>query len=245
MNFFVCVLALLAVASAKPQYDYNPGPISAPQVPFAAASGQYQVSSPDAISAPQYSAPQASGSHFSGSQLSAPHFGGAREVIQSHEAPLVTKQFFLHSAPEERSVFQKTKHIVLGRPQKNYRVVFIKNPSNNNANVHLSAEFAPQEEKTVIYVLSQKDSALDIDNIATPAPTQPSKPEVFFIKYKTPEEARHAQHEIQRQYDVLGGQTQFSDEGTAPVSSVVGSFSTPVGQAVSNLVNEYLPPRRA
>uniref|UniRef100_T1H533 DUF243 domain-containing protein n=1 Tax=Megaselia scalaris TaxID=36166 RepID=T1H533_MEGSC len=119
-----------------------------------------QYSAPQ-VSAPQYSAPQASGSHFSGSQVSAPHFPAAQAsfnspVAQSHEAPLITKQFYLHSAPEDHSTIQKTKHIVLGRPQKNYRVVFIKNPSSNNANVHLSAEFAPQEEKTVIYCIKLK-----------------------------------------------------------------------------------------
>ncbi|XP_036344355.1 putative mediator of RNA polymerase II transcription subunit 15 [Rhagoletis pomonella] len=138
--------------------------------------------------------------------------------------PIITKQFFLVSAPEESEEQTRTKHIVIGRPQKNYRVVFIKAPSPENANLKLTAEYAPQEEKTVIYVLSKKANELNIDEISTPAPTQPTKPEIFFIKYKTPEEAAAAQKEIQEQYDNLGGTSEFSDEGVAPSKSVVGSL---------------------
>ncbi|XP_011205122.1 uncharacterized protein LOC126760012 [Bactrocera neohumeralis] len=139
-------------------------------------------------------------------------------------APSVHKQFYLISAPEDTEGAGKPKHLVIGRPQKNYRVVFIKAPNSDNDNRKLSAEFAPQEEKTVIYVLSKKDNELTANDFATPAPTVPSKPEVFFIKYKTPEEAEAAQKEIQDQYDQLGGTKEFSDEGTAPVASVIGSL---------------------
>nr|XP_014096479.2 uncharacterized protein LOC106621971 [Bactrocera oleae] len=138
--------------------------------------------------------------------------------------PIITKQFFLVSAPEDSEEQTRSKHFVIGRPQKNYRVVFIKAPSSENANLKLTAEYAPQEEKTVIYVLSKKDNDLNIGEIVTPAPTQPTKPEVFFIKYKTPEEASAAQKEIQEQYDNLGGTSEFSDEGVAPIKSVVGSL---------------------
>lgn len=130
--------------------------------------------------------------------------GGSNHIVNapiqrgSLQAPLVTKQFFLHSAPEDHEI--KHKHFVLGRPQKNYRVVFIKAPKSTNANVRLSAEYAPIEEKTQIYVLTQKENELDVNNIATPAPTQPSKPEVFFVKYRTPEEALHAQQKIQGEH---------------------------------------------
>lgn len=113
------------------------------------------------------------------------------------QPPSVHKQFYLISAPEDTEGAGKPKHLVIGRPQKNYRVVFIKAPNSDNDNLKLSAEFAPQEEKTVIYVLSKKGNELTANDFATPAPTVPSKPEVFFIKYKTPEEAQAAQKEIQ------------------------------------------------
>ncbi|XP_061398480.1 rRNA 2'-O-methyltransferase fibrillarin-like [Musca vetustissima] len=156
--------------------------------------------------------------------------GGANTYHQSYssghsaqfEAPLVHKQFITVSAPEDSDSLSQTKHLVIGRPQKNYRVVFIKAPSSSSSNVKLSAEFAPKEEKTVIYVLSKKDSALEVNDIATPAPTVPSKPEVFFIKYKTEQEAQHAQRQIQAEYDKIQGSSEHTDAGVAPQQSVVG-----------------------
>ncbi|XP_055915566.1 uncharacterized protein LOC129948546 [Eupeodes corollae] len=178
------------------------------------------------IALPQYNY-QSSGSSNFGLLAPAPSSQGGNKYLPPAAAaqePLISKQFYLHSAPEDNDGAGKTKHFVLGRPQKNYRVVFIKAPASSTNNVRLSAEYAPQEEKTVIYVLSQKENELDVNDIATPAPTQPSKPEVFFIKYKTPEEAAVAQKEIQSQYDKLGGTSEFSDQGTAPVSSVIGAL---------------------
>lgn len=174
-----------------------------------------------AAAAPQY--------NYQPTQQSTPNAGGFRgdkylPPASTTEAPLVRKQFYLISAPEDNSNAGKTKHLVLGRPQKNYRVVFIKAPSSDNGNVKLSAEYAPQEEKTVIYVLSKKDNDLNVNDIATPPPTQPSKPEVFFIKYKTDDEAQQAQKEIQNKYDELGGTNEYSNEGTAPITSVIGSL---------------------
>ena len=130
----------------------------------------------------------------------APQFGVNNKYLPADhptQAPLIRKQFLVVSAPEDNDGQAKTKHLVLGRPQKNYRVVFIKAPAGDNANVKYSAEFAPQEEKTAIYVLSKKDNELEAKDIATPAPSEPSKPEVFFIKYKTDEEALKAQEDIQ------------------------------------------------
>ncbi|XP_005176557.1 uncharacterized protein LOC101892429 [Musca domestica] len=140
--------------------------------------------------------------------------------------PIVRKQFYVISAPEDSDSQPKQKHLVLGRPQKNYRVVFIKAPNPGAGNVKYSAEFAPQEEKTVIYVLNKKENELDASDIATPAPTVPSKPEVFFIKYKTDEEAKQAQKEIQDEYDKLGGTNELAEETTAPITSVIGSLDS-------------------
>lgn len=146
---------------------------------------------------PQYDAAR---SFYQGSPLTSPYQTGGDKYLPPatiKQEPLITKHFYLHAAPKDNEQLVMKKHFVIGRPQKSYRIVFIKTPASDGANVQLSAEYAPQEEKTVIYVLSQKEQALDVNDIATPAPTQPSKPEVFFIKYKTPEEAAAAQKEIQ------------------------------------------------
>ena len=145
------------------------------------------------IGAPSFGSGSIGGNYHSGSSSNYNH----QQATGHFEAPFVHKQFITVAAPEDNENLERTKHLVIGRPQKNYRVVFIKAPSSSNANVKLSAEYAPQEEKTVIYVLSKKDNSLEVGDIATPAPTVPSKPEVFFIKYKTEEEAQHAQKQIQ------------------------------------------------
>lgn len=151
----------------------------------------------------------------------APTFGVQQQGFQ---APIVTKHFYLHTAPADNDQQAQVRHIQIGQPQKNYRVVFIDTPSSNSAKAKIIADVAPTEEKTAIYVLSKKQNELDIETeVNTPAPVN-NKPEVFFIKYKTPEEAVHAQHTIQAQYDNLGGSSDVSNEGQIPVSSVIGSL---------------------
>ncbi|XP_037814564.1 uncharacterized protein LOC119605491 [Lucilia sericata] len=203
MRVFVVLSALLAVACAAPQYGYKQ-----PEHLGSGPSGAFSGLSPASL------------------QPSTLGHGGDKYLppAPTSAAPIVRKQFYVVSAPEDDDNQPKNKHLVLGRPQKNYRVVFIKAPNSGNGNVKYSAEFAPQEEKTVIYVLSKKDNELDASDIATPAPTTASKPEVFFIKYKTDEEAQQAQKEIQGEYDKLGGTNEVADETTAPITSVIGSL---------------------
>lgn len=207
------------MALARPQYNYGAGSIGG----YATSTGSAGLSSIGAFR-PQVSGGNNFGftsgiggsslgggigsfvggdSGFGGigSSVAGGYQTGASNNYQQHaahaEAAFVHKQFITVAAPEDNDNLERSKHLVIGRPQKNYRVVFIRAPSSSNANVKLSAEYAPREEKTVIYVLSKKDSSLEVGDIATPAPTVPSKPEVFFIKYKTEQEAQHAQRTIQ------------------------------------------------
>ncbi|XP_011179833.1 uncharacterized protein LOC105210521 [Zeugodacus cucurbitae] len=144
-------------------------------------------------------------------------------------APIVSKHFWIHSAPEDHDEQQIVRYINIGKPRKNYNVVFINTPSSNVNKAKIIANVAPVEDKTAIYVLAKKSNALDLSaEVATPAPVV-HKPEVFFIKYKTPEEAEHAQHTIQAQYDALGGSSDLSNEGSIPVSSAIGSLGGSVG----------------
>nr|XP_036232213.1 uncharacterized protein LOC118683487 [Bactrocera oleae] len=172
-------------------------------------------------------------------------------------APIVTKHFWLHSAPQDQDEQQIVRYINIGQPRKNYNVVFINTPSSGVNKAKIIASVAPVEDKTAIYVLAKKANALDVSaEVATPAPVV-NKPEVFFIKYKTPEEALHAQDTIQAQYDTLGGTSDVSNEGSIPVSSVIGNLGGSVGSGdnhveVSHIVQagpssnkaiqNYLPP---
>ncbi|ALC48910.1 TwdlX, partial [Drosophila busckii] len=151
-----------------------------------------------------------------------------QEAYISHlvnfQPPVVTKHFYLHTAPEDHDEQQIVRYVNVGRPQKNYRVVFINAPTSTTSKAKIIANVAPVEDKTAIYVLSKKSNALDVSaEVVTQRPVN-NKPEVFFIKYKTPEEAAHAQQTIQANYDALGGSSQTSDEGIVPVSSVINSL---------------------
>ncbi|XP_065354442.1 uncharacterized protein LOC135948920 [Calliphora vicina] len=140
------------------------------------------------------------------------------------QQPLVSKRFFIHSAPEEEEVEIQQKDIVIGQPRKNFNVVFIKSPAGAAQKTKIRVIPAVNEEKTVIYVLAKKAGENEVTAHIEEPHTTTAKPEVFFIKYKTNEEAEHAQHSIQAEYDRLGGSTVISNEGIAPVSSVIGSL---------------------
>ncbi|XP_013100808.2 uncharacterized protein LOC106082690 [Stomoxys calcitrans] len=197
MSVFVVLLTLWTVTCAAPQYGYEQPIIGGP--------------------AGTYNGLPASGAAGHGGDKYLP-------PAATTVAPLIRKQFYVISAPDDSDNQPKNKHLVLGRPQRNYRVVFIKAPNSGAGNIKYSAEFAQNEEKTVIYVLNKKDDELDASDIATPAPTAASQPEVFFIKYRTDDEAQQAQKEIQAEYDKLGGTNEVADETTAPITSVIGSL---------------------
>lgn len=116
---------------------------------------------------------------------------------QSDELPpIITKHFYVHAAPEEPEESQGPKFVNIGRKQKNYKIIFIKAPT-YGFNSQVIPIVQPNEEKTIVYVLSKKPS-YNQDVSLPPVPvTEPSKPEVFFIKYKTDNEAQEAQQKIQ------------------------------------------------
>ncbi|XP_011062705.1 PREDICTED: LOW QUALITY PROTEIN: pupal cuticle protein 36-like [Acromyrmex echinatior] len=73
-------------------------------------------------------------------------------------------------------------------PQKHYKIVFIKAPTPPTPTVPVIPVQQQDEQKTLIYVLVKKPEEAPEINLPTITPTQPSKPEVYFIKYKTQKE---------------------------------------------------------
>ncbi|XP_034487112.1 ras-interacting protein RIP3 [Drosophila innubila] len=230
------VLCLTAVAIAAPQgYNYNPGP-SAFGSSLSTASGSsstffqaaqqqvapqqhYQQAQQQQQQPQQYFQQQPAvqvQSHHQQQQVA--------QVEQQHQQPIVSKRFFIHSAPEDVDEEYKERHITVGVPKRNYNVVFIKSPQRSNKKTSIKISPAVNEDKTVIYVLSKKSDSSDVQAEVIEQASSTSKPEVFFIKYKTNEEAAHAQQQIQAQYDALGGSSQLTDEGVAPVTSVIGAL---------------------
>lgn len=113
-----------------------------------------------------------------------------------HLEPIITKNFYFEAAPEEPEETQAPRFVPIGRPQKNYKIIFIKTPS-YGLNSQVIPIVPPNEEKTIVYVLSKKpEFNQDIELPAVPV-TEATKPEVFFIKYRNDQEASDAQNQIQ------------------------------------------------
>ncbi|TMW47260.1 hypothetical protein DOY81_007659 [Sarcophaga bullata] len=220
--------------NSQPQYVSANGVQYAPQSQYVSSLPQYSVSASAPAAqqfygpAPQYVAPV---QHHGVYASSAPVISSSKLSYQKpQQQVIVSKEIYIHSAPEETEIIGEQPGIEASIPiRKNYRIVFIKAPAQNlQLNLEaLKRAQAANEERTVIYVLSKKPDLANIQNqlVNVQSEQKTSKPEVFFIKYKTQEEASRAQQEIQAQYDALGGFTRISDEGIAPVASVIGGTS--------------------
>jgi len=104
-------------------------------------------------------------------------FGGGVTTIQKH--------IYVYVAPPEPEEFRPQRPIQVGAATKHYKIIFIKAPSPPAVTAPAISLQQKNVEKTLVYVLIKRpDDAAEI-NISTPVPTQPSKPEVYFIKYKT------------------------------------------------------------
>lgn len=129
-------------------------------------------------------------------QFTSPDLSAANN--EDSEAPIITKDFFLHAAPDDLEDDElELKKLKLGPSRKHFNVVFIKAPALSSKSAAIKLLQAKNEEKTVIYVLSKQLDPSEIRSQIKSLPSHVSKPEVFFIKYRTPEEAQFAQQKIQ------------------------------------------------
>lgn len=110
--------------------------------------------------------------------------------------PIVTKHFYVHAAPEDPEEQAAPRYVPLGRAHKTYKVIFIKAPSYGSS-ARIIPVLPQNEEKTVVYVLSKKPDFNQEIQLPEQPVTEPTKPEVFFIKYKTQQEAENARQQIQ------------------------------------------------
>uniref|UniRef100_A0A1I8MAT4 DUF243 domain-containing protein n=1 Tax=Musca domestica TaxID=7370 RepID=A0A1I8MAT4_MUSDO len=186
-----------------------------------------------------YAAPP--GGHYLAAAVAANSIGLDNTVQHDDQQAVVTKRFFIHSAPEEEETEIEHHDIVVGVPRKNYNIVFVKAPVAKKQKTKIRLTPAVQEDKTAIYVLAKQSDKTQVETYVEEPHTTTSKPEVFFIKYRTNEEADHAQHSIKAKYESLGGSTSTLDEGISPVSSVIGSLD---GHSTNSGSAKYLPPVR-
>uniref|UniRef100_A0A182N0R4 DUF243 domain-containing protein n=1 Tax=Anopheles dirus TaxID=7168 RepID=A0A182N0R4_9DIPT len=115
-------------------------------------------------------------------------FGGGSFGGGSQQA-IIQKHIYVHVPPPEPEEVRVQRPIQLAAPQKHYKIIFIKAPSAPSYQAPQIPIQPQNEEKTLVYVLVKKPDEQQDIVIPTPAPTQPSKPEVYFIKYKTQKES--------------------------------------------------------
>uniref|UniRef100_A0A182Q283 DUF243 domain-containing protein n=1 Tax=Anopheles farauti TaxID=69004 RepID=A0A182Q283_9DIPT len=122
-------------------------------------------------------------SSFGGGSFGGGSFGGGSQQA------IIQKHIYVHVPPPEPEEVRVQRPIQLAAPQKHYKIIFIKAPSAPSYQAPQIPIQPQNEEKTLVYVLVKKPDEQQDIVIPTPAPTQPSKPEVYFIKYKTQKES--------------------------------------------------------
>ncbi|XP_034488372.1 AF4/FMR2 family member lilli [Drosophila innubila] len=129
------------------------------------------------------------------------------------------KEFFTYSAPEEEFADPEATQNIANMLKRNLRVLFIKSPEHQGlTNAALQLAKQSSEQRTAIYVLTKQADVGELaQRLQHENQSQAHKPEVHFVKYRTPEDAVRAQQLIQQQFDALGGSSRSSNEGVAPV----------------------------
>jgi hypothetical protein len=110
--------------------------------------------------------------------------------------PVVHKHVYFHIPPPEPE-YAKEYPIRMPPPkplQKHYRIIFIKAPTQTTPTMPTLPPIQPgTEEKTIVYVLVKKPEELPEIVLPTVVSTVPTKPEVYFIRYKTEQKVEEEQ----------------------------------------------------
>ncbi|XP_016951215.1 uncharacterized protein LOC108025316 [Drosophila biarmipes] len=260
MRQFSAVLCLcLAVLARADKLGYNYQPVA-----HSASGLSFQPSGAASSDAPAFSAPSGSfaagpssfaagpssfaagpSSFAAGPSSIADSLEGSQSVAApNYAAPQaqLEKEFFTYTADEGDFYDPAASDQVSNAVNKALRVVFIKGPENRgleDAALALAKQAAQQE--TAIYVLNKQADIGDLANkLNSIRNNNNNKPEVHFVKYRTPEDAANAQRAIQGQYDQLGGSSQSQDGGVASTLNFA-SQPAPAQAASSPAPAQFLP----
>lgn len=186
---------MLTLAAARPEIPvdrYGPPPskqygppdnfLSAQQLP------KQQYGPPANLPQQQYGAPPPS--------LPQQEYGPPAQTYgpPKPQKLIITKNVYVHVPPPEQTEFIPSQVIEAPVPRKHYKIIFIKAPAPPAPTVPVIPEQVQDIHKTLVYVLVKKPEAQPIIEIPKPEPTEPSKPEVYFIKYKNPEKTPAAEY---------------------------------------------------
>ncbi|XP_061393852.1 uncharacterized protein LOC133329395 [Musca vetustissima] len=238
MRCFI-VLCLVAAACAQSGYNYQAG----------SSGGNIGAAS---NTVPSFDVGSSTGAVPSFASTGAEYGPSENIGAASNTAPVQTeleKEFYTFTANDEDFNEPAASNQLVNAMKQALRVIFIKGPENNgleDAALALTKQAA--EQQTAIYVLHKQADLSELANkLQNNNENVNHKPEVHFVKYRTPEDAVNAQKAIQDQYDSLGGKTQHFDGGVAPALNFASQApvapSEPAVAAASNPATSatYLP----
>lgn len=190
--FFLKVLSsILVLATARPEPPRNRyGPPPPPQQNYGPPAPQKYLPPPppaqqQELPQQNYGAPPPQEYGPPPTPAPAPQYGPpAQEYGPPPVEKIITKNVYVHIPPEEPVEYTKSQQIEVSPPKKHYKIIFIKAPAPPTPTAPIIPVQEQDEHKTLVYVLVKKPEPQPEIEIPLPEPTEPSKPEVYFIKYK-------------------------------------------------------------
>ncbi|TMW46787.1 hypothetical protein DOY81_008133 [Sarcophaga bullata] len=165
----------------------------------------------------------------------------------------VEKHIYVHVPPQDDGEEYQQKIAVINQikspPRKHYKIIFIKAPSYPTPDYsQLANAVVPQvDEKTLVYVLVKKAEVPTLEHIQQlqQSSFKASKPEVYFIKYKTRKEGESNQHTTNAQNDICTDcNIQINDStddiidirsnGEGNAERLSTSYSSPLSETIAN-----------
>lgn len=141
-----------------------------------------------------YGQPEPPSNSYGAPSEPADAYGAPQAPVDSYGPPstpaaIITKHVYVHIPPPEPEYTTPKRPVAVLPVQKHYRIIFIKAPTQAPPTLPAFPAVAENEEKTLVYVLVKRPD--DAPEIVLPPPTTtvPSKPEVYFIRYKANTEA--------------------------------------------------------
>ncbi|KAK5642917.1 hypothetical protein RI129_009084 [Pyrocoelia pectoralis] len=142
------------------------------------------------------------------------------------------KHVYFFAAPDEESSGRLRIQIV-PNSQRNTKIIFVKAPSYGSVQPEVIAPPSISEDKTLVYVLVKRPEHGGVISIPAGAGVKAAKPEVYFIKYKTQQDAQqqiagglHGQ-QVGANIPDLGNEANFVRTLESGISggSIGGTFS--------------------
>ncbi|ODN01130.1 hypothetical protein Ocin01_05561 [Orchesella cincta] len=105
------------------------------------------------------------------------------------------RHIYIHVAPDDPEDQQARVVRIPSKNDKHVNIIFVKTPSNSASQQTEVILPEQDEQKNIVYVLVRKfDPTTDL-KIRAPRPTSPSKPQVYFIRYKNNEQQQGGQQQ--------------------------------------------------